>query len=82
MKKDIDPPIPTEWTTINDILRNIRKARKQLKSTKTNAFELRKQHLIRRASAMNIDQKKSSEKIIINLIKIEQIIKMWKKINN
>ena len=31
---------------------------------------------------MNIDQKKSSEKIIINLIKIEQIIKMWKKINN
>ena len=82
LKKDIDPPIPTEWTTITDILRNIRKARKQLKSTKTNAFELRKQHLIRRASAMNIDQKKSSEKIIINLIKIEQIIKMWKKINH
>ena len=23
LKKDIDPPIPTEWTTITDILRNI-----------------------------------------------------------
>jgi len=31
---------------------------------------------------MNIAQKKYSEKIIINLIKIEQIIKMWKKINH
>ena len=31
---------------------------------------------------MNIAQKKYPEKTIINLIKIEQIIKMWKKINH
>ena len=48
LMKDIHPPIPTEWTIITDILKNIRKVRQQLKGIKTNVFELRKQHLIRK----------------------------------
>ena len=39
-----------------------------------------KLHLTRRASAMNIAKKATSEKTIINIQKIEQVISMWIKI--
>ena len=41
---------------------------------------MRKLHLTKRASAMNIANKSSSEKTIINIQKIEQVIVMWRKI--
>ena len=41
---------------------------------------MKKLRLIRRASALNIANKSTSEKIIINIHKIEQVILMWRKI--
>ena len=43
-------------------------------------LELRNIHLMKRASAINIANKSSSEKIILNIQKIEHIIAIWRKI--
>ena len=52
---------------------NYRRIRKKSK-------EFKKMHLTKRASTMNIAKKSSSEKTIINIQKIEQVILMWRKI--
>ena len=82
MQKNVTPPITTTWTTIKDIKHNIQAAQKELKATIPNASKLRKQHLLKRASAHDIQNNKSSPKTIINILKIEAIIKMWTRINS
>ena len=70
-----------EWTNFANIKYKLSKAQSQLRKNKTNAKELRKQHLMQRASAMNIANKMTSSSTIINIQKIEQVIIMWNKIN-
>ena len=59
----------------------LRQVKSTLRKNKTNAKELRTQHLLQRASAMNIENKISNSSTIINIQKIEQVILMWNKIN-
>ena len=73
-------PIDTSWIHPSELNRNLRAAIKELKIIRSKAKELRKLHLKRRASAMNIANKSTSEKIIMNIQKIEQVISMRIKI--
>ena len=66
---------------IRQYKRNLRQSQSQLRKNKTNVKELRTQHLMQRASAMNITNKLTSSSTIINIQKIKQIIIMWNKIN-
>ena len=77
----LSSPISIEWTNFANIKYKLSKAQSQLRKNKTNATELRTQHLIQRASAMNIANKMASSSTIINIQKIEQVIIMWNKIN-
>ena len=46
-----------------------------------NVSELRKQHLLTRASAMNLENRNQDSKTIRNIQRIKQTIKMWRTIN-
>ena len=82
LQKKVTPIIDTTWTTIKDIKHNIHEAQKEFRNIIPNASKLRKQHLLQRASAHDIHNRRSSSKTIINILKIESIIKMWKRINS
>ena len=82
LQKNVSPLITTTWTTMKDIKHNVQVAQKELKTIIQNASKLRKQHLLKRASAHDIQNKKSSPKTIINILKIEAIFKMWTWINS
>ena len=73
-------PIDTSWNHPSKLKRNLRCVIRDLKKIQKKAKELRNIHLIKRASAMNIVNKSSSEKTILNIQKIEQVIAMWRKI--
>ena len=73
-------PIDTSWIHPSELKRNLRVAIKGLKIIRSKAKEMRKLHLTRRASAMNIVNKSTSEKSVINIQKIKQVISMWRKI--
>ena len=71
------------YTTCIDaaaIQRNLRDAYRNLQQVRSNATNLRINHLLQRSSAMNLENKSSSSKTIINIQKIKNTIKMWKKI--
>ena len=73
-------PIDTSWNHPSKLKRNLRCVIRDLKKIQKKAKELRNIHLIKRASAMNIVNKSSSEKTILNIQKIEQVITIWRKI--
>ena len=72
-------PIDTSWLHPSELKRNLLAAIKELKIIRNKAKEIRKLHLTRRV-ALNIANKSTSEKTIINIQKIEQVILMWRKI--
>ena len=78
--QSMSSPIDTSWIDPADIQRNLRKAYRNLQQVRSNATKLRINHLLQRASAMNLANKSVSSKTIINIQKIEKTIKMWKKI--
>ena len=78
--QSMSSPIDTSWIDPADIQRNLRNAYRNLQQVRSNATNLRINHLLQRASAMNLENKSESSKTIINIQKIEKIIKMWKKI--
>ena len=81
LQNNVTPIIDTTWITIRDIKKYF-DSQKELQKTITNASKLRThQHLLQRASAHDIQNRKTSSKKIINMIKIENIIKTWKRIN-
>ena len=82
LQKNVTSLITTTWTTMKDIKHNIQVAQEELRTIIPNAYKLRKQHLLKKASAHDIQNKKSSPKTIINILKIEAIIKMWTRINS
>ena len=60
-------PITTTWIHPSELKRNLRAATEELKRIRSKAKEMRKLHLTRRALAMNIANKSTSEKTIINI---------------
>ena len=62
-------PIDTSWK------------HQQLKKIRRKAKELRKLHLTKRASVMNIAKNIHQKEKIINVQKIGQVLAMWKKSN-
>ena len=76
----LSTPISIEWFNFTEIKRKLRQAKETLRKNKTNKKELRTQHILQRASAMNIDNKVSNSSTIINIQKIEQVILIWNKI--
>ena len=70
-----------EWKNMANIKSNMYKTRKELRKVKQNAGKLRKQKLLNRTSASDIQNKKSSTKTKLNIMKIENFILMWQKIN-
>ena len=81
LQKNVTPIIDTTCITVKDIKNNIYAAQKELKKI-LNTLKLRKQYLLQRASAHDIHNNKTSPKSIINILKIESTIKMWKRINS
>ena len=77
----LEEPINIQWRSPSEIFHNISKARKQLKLIRRNDKEARKHHLLNRASAANLENRKQDEKTILNLQRIEQTIMMWRTIN-
>ena len=73
--------INIQWRSPSEIFHNISKARKQLKLIRRNDKKARKHHLLNRASAANLENRKQDEKTILNLQCIEQTIMMWRTIN-
>ena len=73
-------PIDTSWNHPSEIKRNLRLVIKDLKRIQKKTKESRNAHLIKRASAMNISNKFSTEKTIIIFQNIVQVIVMWRKI--
>lgn len=71
-------PISTNWLTFVDIRWKLQIDKSQLQHEHINVKELRTQHLIQRASAMNLENKLICSKTIMNIQKIEQLINMWK----
>ena len=80
-QSSLSSPISIDWFNFADLKRKLRQAKSNLRTTTTNAKELRTQHLMLRASAMNIENKMTNSSTIINIQKIEQVILMWNKIN-
>ena len=72
----LSSPISIEWTNFANIKYKLSRAQFQLRKNKTNVKELRTQHLMQRASAMNIANKLTSSSTIINIQTIEQVIIM------
>ena len=68
------------WENISDINYKLRNATRNLRNIGKSAASIRTQHLAERASALNIRNKSSSAQTIINIQKIEQVIKMWRTI--
>ena len=63
-------PIDTSWNHPSKLKRNLRFVIRDFKKIRKKAKELKNVHLMKRASAMNIANKSSSVKIIINIQKI------------
>ena len=57
LTKSMKKPIDTSWLHPSELKRNLRAAIKELKIIRSKAKELRKLHLTRRASAINIAKK-------------------------
>ena len=74
-------PINIHWNTVSEVRHNIYHALLQLKIIMWNASELRKQHILTRASVMNLENRNQDSNTIINIQRIEQTIKMWRTIN-
>ena len=68
------------WKQISDINYQIKMATKTLKEISKSAASIRTQHLAEKASALNIRNQSSSAQTIINIQKIEQVIKIWRTI--
>ena len=77
----LSTPISIEWFNFAEIKRKLRQAKSTLRKHKTNEKELRTQHLLQRASAINIENKVTNSLTILNIQKIEQVILMWNKFN-
>ena len=73
-------PADINWQDTAETKINLRRAVTKLRQIQQEAAELRNQHISTRASIVNIAKKSSFEKIILNIQKIEHIIKMWKRI--
>ena len=76
--QSMSSPIDTSWIDPEDIQRNLRNAYRNLQQVRSNATNLRINHLLQRASAMNLENKSVSSKTIINIQKIEKIINCFK----
>ena len=63
LTKSMKKPIDTSWIHPSELKRNLRAAIKGLKIIRSKATEIRKLQLTRRASAMNIANKSTSEKV-------------------
>ena len=72
----LSSPITIEWTNFANIKYKLSRDQTQIRKNKKNAKELRTQHLMQRASTMNIANKLTSSSTIINIQKIEQVIIM------
>ena len=67
------------WDNISDINSKLKIATRNLRNIRKSVASIQTQHIVERASALNIRNKSSSVKTIIN-IKIEQVIKIWRTI--
>ena len=72
--------INLDWKTPHDIFHHLKMAKNQLIHIRKESTQLRTNYLLQRASAMDLASNKTARNIIININKIEQIIKMWKVI--
>ena len=80
--QSISSPIYTSWIDAADIQRNPRDAYINLQQVRSNATNVRINYLLQRASAMNLENKSSSSKTIINIQMIKNTIKMWKRFDS
>ena len=71
-------PIDTSWKDAAEIQRKLRDDYRNLQQVRSNATNLRKTQLLQRVSAMNLENKYSSSRTIINIQKIENTINILK----
>ena len=70
--KSLETPINTHWINIGDIKRYLINANRNLKIIRSKVTDLRTQHLLQRASAMNLEIKNHSSKTTINIQKLKE----------
>ena len=68
------------WEHISNINYKLRNVTRNLRNISKSAASIQTQHLVERTSVLNIRNKSSSTQTIINIQKIEQVIKMWRTI--
>ena len=71
-------PIDISWKNTAGIRRKLPDTYRNLKQVRSQSTCLWQHHLLQRALAMNLENKTSSSRTIINMQKNESIIKMWK----
>ena len=76
----MNEPIDTNWKQSSDIKLHLNQAVKRLKKVKISTVEERTNHLIKRATAMNLENKLPSAKTILNIQKMEKMIIVSKTI--
>ena len=70
----MNEPIDTNWKQSSDIKLHLNQAVKRLKKVKISTVEERTNHLIKRATAMNLENTLPSAKTILNIQKMEKMI--------
>ena len=69
----MESPSNIYWKNVTEIKRNIRRAITKLRQVHQETAQLRNQHISTRDSAINIANKISSEKTILNIQKIKHM---------
>ena len=68
------------WENISNINYKLRNVTRNLRNISKSAASIKPQHLVERNPVLNIRNKSSSTQTIINIKKIEQVMKMWRTI--
>ena len=76
--QSVSSPIDTSWKDAAEIQRKLRDDYRNLQQVRSNATNLRKTQLLQKVSAMNLENKYSSSRTIINIQKIENTINILK----
>ena len=72
--------INLDWQHPSDIFHHLKLAQHNLIQIRKESSQLRTNYLLQRASAMDVSNNTTARNTIININKIEQIIKMWRVI--
>ena len=80
IQQTLPTTIDLNWKISSDVIHQLKRAKYNLIEIRKEFTQFRTNYLLQRASAMYVANNKTARNTIININKIEQIIKIWKVI--